>query len=301
MKCSGSALSNHPMKQRPAILASSGVQAVLLRDYLDKQHSHDDLSVVPKFWPPTACDLAEIRIVIQNTTGFAGIALTRRGLAVRAWNDNIASIRRAVLPTDPRLTKENMHVVPRFPFNSSGWPPAIQPCFVVSSTLQATSHAPIPTRAFRTGGVYSWSLAFDKKPSVLRFTLDINGSTFEIPIASKGIQVDGLVIPALLLQGLSLRPLPSLMRTTASLSLRSVSTSLSKGRFVLKVKLMHDSRRSPPLSGSFCKPLRAALGIRQGIPRPPNTLDRRARSDGGCQRCSSGLPFALWLIRVRAS
>ena len=68
------------MKQRPAILASSGVQSVLLRDYLDKQHSHDDLSVVPKFWPPTARDLAEIRIVIQNTTGFAGIALTRRGL-----------------------------------------------------------------------------------------------------------------------------------------------------------------------------------------------------------------------------
>ena len=176
-----------PMKQRPAILASSGAQAVLLRDYLDKQHSHDDLSVVPKFWPPTVRDLAEIRIVIQNTTGFAGIALTRRGLAVRAWHDNIASIRRAVLPTDPRLTKENMHIVPRFPFNSSGWPPAIEPCFVVSSALQATSHAPVPTRAFRTGGVYSWSLAFDKKPSVLRFTLDINGSTFEILLVEESL------------------------------------------------------------------------------------------------------------------
>ena len=94
-----------PLRQRQALLSSSGMQMVLLRDYLDKQHCHEDLSVVPKFWPPTARDLSEIRIVTQNTAGFAGVALTRRGLAVRAWNDNIAAIRQAVLPMDPRLTK----------------------------------------------------------------------------------------------------------------------------------------------------------------------------------------------------
>ena len=99
-----------PMKQRQELLATSGLQAVLLRDYLDKQHSHGDLSVVPKFWPPTVRDLAELRIVIKDTPGFAGVALTRRGLAVRVWNKNIANIRRAVLPTDPRLTKDNLDV-----------------------------------------------------------------------------------------------------------------------------------------------------------------------------------------------
>lgn len=79
-----------PLKKRHELLASSGIQTVFLRDYIDKQHSHEDLSVVPKFWPPTARDLAEIRIVIQNTAGFAGIALTRRGLAVRGMTTLLA-------------------------------------------------------------------------------------------------------------------------------------------------------------------------------------------------------------------
>lgn len=169
-----------PAKHRAALLQTSGLHLVLLRDYIDRQHVREDLTVVPRFWPPTAKDLNELQIIIRNTPGFAGIALTRRGLAVRAWNPNIAAIRKAVLPTDPRLTPENLSVVPRFSFQSSGWPPAIEPCSIVASTKQATGLAPVPTRAFRFGGVYGWNLAFDAKPKIDRFTLDINGSTFEI-------------------------------------------------------------------------------------------------------------------------
>ena len=304
-----------PLKQRQALLSSSGVQTVLLRDYLDKQHSHTDLSVVPKFWPPSSRDLAEIRIVTQNTAGFAGIALTRRGLAVRAWNDNIASIRRAVLPTDPRLTKENMSVVPKFPFKSSGWPPAIEPCFVVTSTLQATGVAPIPTRAFRTGGVYSWSLAFDAKPSVLRFTPHLRFCwSKRASCHRRGLQSHSRIRPRFRnrVQGthptmrrppvrLSRQLPPSLPSPIALQSLRSASTSLSKGKFVLKAKLMQDSRRFPPLSASCCKLRRREPGTLPVKHRLPNMLAKKARFDGVCQCGLPGLFVLRWIFFVFAS
>ena len=40
--------------------------------------------------------------------------------------------------------------------------------------------APVPSKAFRTNGVFGWVLGFGARPSVLRFTLDINGATYEI-------------------------------------------------------------------------------------------------------------------------
>lgn len=169
-----------PSAKRKILLQSSGMSCILFRPFFDKSPSVQDHSVVPKFWPPTAKDLAELRIVIKENDGFAGVVLTRRGLACRAWDSGIASVRTAVLPGDARLTKENLAIVPKFTYNATGWPPAIDPQAVVSSTLQAVGLAPIPTKAFRAGGVHGWVLAFGSKPSVQRFSLEINKGTFEI-------------------------------------------------------------------------------------------------------------------------
>lgn len=169
-----------PKKRRQTLLEASGHTVVLVRDFLDRSDNKSDLSVVPKFWQPTARELADARIVLQGVTGCAGLALTRRGLAPRAWDKGIEAVRRAVLPTDARLTKDNMSVVPKVQFQSTGWPAAIEPASVVSCTLAAVGLAPVPSKAFRSGGVHGWILGFASVPSVLRFTLDINTSTYEI-------------------------------------------------------------------------------------------------------------------------
>lgn len=169
-----------PKKRRAVLLEASGQTVVLVRDFLDRNDQHLDLSVVPCFWQPTVRELNEVRIVLQGVKGCAGLALTRRGLAPRAWDSGIAAVRRAVLPTDGRLTKDNISVVPKVQFQSTGWPAAIEPASVVSSTLQAVGLAPVPSKAFRSGGVHGWILGFSSVPTVLRFTLDINTSTHEI-------------------------------------------------------------------------------------------------------------------------
>lgn len=167
-------------KDRKSPLGSSGKSPVLLRDFLDRAEQSSDMSVVPRFWPPSVRDLCQVRIIIKDVAGIAGLALTRRGLAARAWDSDIASVRRAVLPTDVRLTPDNLAVVPKVQYQSTGWPAAIEPASVVKCTLQAVGIAPVPKKAFRTQGVHGWILGFNSRPSTLRFTLEINSSTHEI-------------------------------------------------------------------------------------------------------------------------
>ena len=169
-----------PKKHRHALLQSSGLLPLLIRDFFDQSSQPVDVSVVPRFWNTTPRDVNEARIVLKDVKGFAGMVVTKRGLATRAWDDQIASVRNAVLPNDTRLVKENLDIVPRHQYSSTGWPPAIEPRCVVQSTVQAVGLAPVPSKAFRTNGVFGWVLGFGARPSVLRFTLDINGATYEI-------------------------------------------------------------------------------------------------------------------------
>lgn len=169
-----------PAKHRKNVLQSSGLLPVLVRDFFDQSGQPTDLSVVPKFWQTTPRELNEARIILKDIQGFAGLVITRRGLATRAWDSQIAAVRAAVLPNDTRLTKENLDIVPRFQFSSTGWPPAIEPKCVVQSTVQAVGLAPVPSKAFRSNGVFGWVLGFGSRPTTLRFTLNINGETFEI-------------------------------------------------------------------------------------------------------------------------
>ena len=50
----------------------------------------------------------------------------------------------------------------------------------MSWRLHCKPPAPIPTRTFRVAGVVTWVLAFDKKPNVEKFTIEVNGVTHEI-------------------------------------------------------------------------------------------------------------------------
>ena len=172
-----------PKSVRHSVLEKSGTFGLLIRDFLEKGKDCVDATVLPRFWLPTVRELHDMSIVTKGVDGYAGVVLTRRGLALRVWTSKIGPARRALLADDPRLTDENINVVPKVVLESSGWPPAIDAANVVASTIQATGCPPVPTKAFRAAGVYGWTLAFEKKPALTKFTVQINSSTHEILLA----------------------------------------------------------------------------------------------------------------------
>ena len=92
---------------------------------------------------------------------------------------------------------------------------------------------------------------------------------------------------------LSRQPPPSLPSLIALQSLRSASTSLSKGKFVSKAKLMQDSRKSPRPFASCCKLRRRELGI---LPVRRLPAPKHARQEGSLWWC---LPVrSAWPFRV---
>ena len=169
-----------PKAHRGKLLQASGAHLVLIRDFIENGNQSSDLSVIPRFWEVSPQALHEAIIVTKNVSGYAGIVLTRRGLAVRSWTANIAYMRKAVIPSDPRLTSDNIGVVPRHSYRATGWPPAVDPGNVVTSITKAIGLPPIPTKAFRANGVHGWIVAFESKPTTVKFALQINGNTYEI-------------------------------------------------------------------------------------------------------------------------
>lgn len=169
-----------PVAHRTPLLEASGQTALLTRDFIDHASDQTDTTVLPRFWPVTQQDVADLRVTTKGITGASGIIVTRRGLALRVWTKQIAAARKASMPGDPRLTDENRHVIPRISFQASGWPQGTDPPSVVKSMLEATSIAAVPTRTFRAAGVHTWILTAEDMPTVTRFTVDANGSTHEI-------------------------------------------------------------------------------------------------------------------------
>eukprot|EP00913_Durusdinium_trenchii_P024059 g22595.t1 len=165
---------------RKILLQASGFDGLLLRDFLERNHSADDLTVLPKFWPCSQKGLHEINIAAQALSGNAGVSLTKRGLALRVWISHIKEARKHLLPNDIRLCEENMHIIPRCQVASSGWPPGAAPIDIVKATLKATSLAAIPLRTYRSAGVHVWILCFEKLPTDKQFYVAIDSIVHEI-------------------------------------------------------------------------------------------------------------------------
>ena len=169
-----------PVTYRQTILKSSGSANFLFRDYLTNVDSFEDITVLPRFWEPKQASLHEIYIMTKGTSGYAGACLTRRGLAARAWTANVAEMRKAILSADSRITAENISVIPKFTYQTTGWPASTEPRDVITATLKATGLPPLPSRAFRSNGVCGWTMAFQKRPSIAKFSVEVNGKLHEI-------------------------------------------------------------------------------------------------------------------------
>lgn len=181
-----------PATQRAAFIAKSGVGDLIARDFIPKDaEAPADVSVIPRFFECPRAGQESILKATSDIKGFAGLQVTPRHLAVRAWTENIASLRQTLLPCDPRLRPENIGVAPRFIYNSHGWPPAISPSEVVKSTLRATKLPCVPTRCSRVNNVTCWAPCFHQHPQNEKFTAAFNQVVFEILLspASKVYQV----------------------------------------------------------------------------------------------------------------
>ena len=167
-------------KHRVPLLASSGTGDLVVRDFVPKGEQVEDLSIIPRFWANDRASKADLIKAAATITGYRGIAVTKRGLAPRFATDALATARDLLLPQDDRICSINRAMIPKVNMDSLGWPAEILAKDIVSAVHQATKAPCIPTRSFRRAGVCAWTLSFEKPPSVTKFSVQVNGKTFEV-------------------------------------------------------------------------------------------------------------------------
>lgn len=166
--------------KRSQCIERSGIAELFIRDFIPKGSNLDDITTLPRFWVADRNGQADALKASSGVEGYAGLTLTRRGIAVRAWCTKLAPMRSAILADDDRVCKLNLATVPRVIFESTGWPATIGPSEVVKAVYHEVNAAPIPTRCFKILGVTTWCLAFDEKPAITRFLCQLNGASHEI-------------------------------------------------------------------------------------------------------------------------
>lgn len=162
------------------LLSASGSRELFIRAYVNDNESLDH-TLLSRFWTPTWEDLRTVR-QLAPTVGqsFRGIALTSKGLAIRALNSDLSAARQAILPADVRCTDANRHVVPKFFFLRQGFPFEISHESVIKATMEATKAPPILLRSFKLAGLHTWVLAFGEQPAVMAFNVKLESQIFEV-------------------------------------------------------------------------------------------------------------------------
>ena len=171
-----------PATSRQLILEASGRDKIFIRDFAQEGGQPSDVTVLPKFWETSAQGHQQAMVATRGLPGFAGLTLTKRGIAVRVWAKQIADARLTLLPEDSRLCDENRAVIPRFQYNTAGWPVGAQALDVVKAILQATKLPAVPLRTYRQAGVHNWVVSFEKQPVEASFTITVNQREFQILI-----------------------------------------------------------------------------------------------------------------------
>ena len=173
-------------EKRAIAIERSGLGYISCRDFLAKGEVASDLTVIPRFWNIDKTSKDEAIRAVTGLDGFAGLIVSRRGLAARAWISKIAVLRKALLPQDERISDLNIAVVPRVLFDSTGWPISISPSELIKATYHAVKLAPVPTRCHRLLGVTCWQLAFSEDPQVTKFVVKFNAQLYEILLTQPG-------------------------------------------------------------------------------------------------------------------
>ena len=166
--------------KRNLCIERSGIADLFIRDFIPKGSCVEDITTLPRFWNVDKAGQADALKASNGVEGYAGLTLTRRGIAIRSYCTKLASMRKAILADDDRVCQLNLATVPKITYESTGWPATIAPSEVVKAVYHEVKAAPIPTRCYKILGVTTWSLAFDSKPSITRFLCQLNGESHEI-------------------------------------------------------------------------------------------------------------------------
>ena len=167
-------------EKRIIAIERSGLGNITCRDFLAKGETTSDLTVIPRFWAIDKSSKDEAIRAVTGIDGFAGLIISRRGIAARSWTSKIADLRKALLSQDERISELNIGVVPRVLCNSTGWPISISPPELIKATYHAVKLAPVPMRCHRQLGVTCWQLAFEEDPKVTKFVVKFNAQLHEI-------------------------------------------------------------------------------------------------------------------------
>eukprot|EP00438_Fugacium_kawagutii_P028864 Skav214203 [mRNA] locus=scaffold2153:251990:255268:- [translate_table: standard] len=162
------------------LLNASGKNELFTRQYVgpDTKLCH---SVIPRFWPVTHEDLRKALQLGQSLEdGFRGIAISRRGLAIRCDNKVIGRARNIIMQGDARFSAENRDIVVRVMYLAHGFPFHLNHKAIIESTKQGTGLAPVPIRSFRMAGILTWILGFAEAPKSLQFVIKVDQGVHEI-------------------------------------------------------------------------------------------------------------------------
>ena len=170
---------------RQDLLKISGKHELFVRQYIHDDEITDH-SLLARYYPHTFDDARAARQLGESLEGgFVGLALTSKGLAIRALNNSLANARDIVLQGDVRFNEINKHVVCQHIFLAQGFPFHASHSNVIEGIHKATKNAPVPLRNFRLAGVLTWVIGLNSTPTVMLFDIKIGDQTFEILLSKQ--------------------------------------------------------------------------------------------------------------------
>ena len=197
MKCADDQIIHQCMMKIPhgsldELLKHSGQAELFVRQFIQPQEETNH-SILPRYFAINPEDVRSAKLLGESVgDGYRGLALTAKGVAIRASNAKLVDARALVLQTDMRFTDLNRAVVSKYVFICQGYPWAISHKSLIEATFTAVKTAPIPLRSYRDGGMITWVLAFGEQPACNTFTVKMDSKFFEIvmtPQSSNKIQI----------------------------------------------------------------------------------------------------------------
>eukprot|EP00438_Fugacium_kawagutii_P022746 Skav214760 [mRNA] locus=scaffold1230:96572:100261:- [translate_table: standard] len=169
-----------PAEKMHELLGFSGKHEVFIRQFL-QQEDIADHSLLPRYW---VLNHEEVRQAFQLGASlgepFRGLAMTPKGVCIRACNKALAPARQLVLQGDVRFNESNRHVICRFTYIAQGYPFAISHACIIEATHKACGQHCIPLRSFRAGGLHTWVLGFGEHPNKLVFAVKVDDQIYEV-------------------------------------------------------------------------------------------------------------------------
>lgn len=172
-----------PSDKTNELLKISGKTDFFIRCFLQQDESADH-SLLPRYWSISG---EEVRKAYQlgHSLGesFRGLALTPKGVCIRAANDALGAARKLILQGDVRFCDLNRHVICRHMYTAQGFPFAVSHECVTQATKTASGQPCVPLRSYRAGGLHTWVLGFADHPTHLVFSVKVDGQTHEVILA----------------------------------------------------------------------------------------------------------------------